>query len=144
MMKTSLRAAFAVAATMTACVVVAQSTDVYKWTDASGTVHYTDQPPPGRDATRMTVKGGTEAPVPGPPSAAAAAADASKLSAAEAATKVRNCESARANLATLSSGALLVDSTDPNESRRLRPDEVDAAKRSAEKDVGTYCGTGVK
>ncbi len=57
MMKTSLRAAFAVAATMTACVVVAQSTDVYKWTDASGTVHYTDQPPPGRDATRMTVKG---------------------------------------------------------------------------------------
>lgn len=143
-MKTSLRTAMALAATLTASLAFAQSTNVYKWTDASGIVHYTDQPPPGRGATRMTVKGGTEAVAPASASSAAVAADASKLGAAETAAKARNCETARANLATLSSGALLVDSTDPNESRRLRPDEVDAAKRSAQAEVTTYCPVGAK
>lgn len=119
----------------------AQSVSVYKWTDATGTVHYTDQPPQGRTATRMTVKGGTEAvataAVPPP-------ADEAKLHQAESAANNRNCDAARANLATLSSGAMLVDSTDPTVSRRLRPDEIEAARRTAQADVDTYCDAGKK
>ncbi|MGE7138324.1 DUF4124 domain-containing protein [Luteibacter sp. NPDC031894] len=120
----------------------AQSTSVYKWTDASGTVHYTDQPPQGRAATRVTLKGGAQAVAPAAP--APIATDMTKLDAAEAAATRRNCEAAKANLATLSSGAMLVDSTDPSASRRLRPDEIEAARRSAQAEVVTSCGAGAK
>ncbi|MGN6091475.1 MAG: DUF4124 domain-containing protein [Luteibacter jiangsuensis] len=140
-MKISLVPCLAVFFLATTGAAGAQSVNVYKWTDASGAVHYTDQPPQGRDATRMTVKGGTEAaaaPV------APQAANGAKLDAAEAAATTRNCESARANLATLSSGSMLVDSTDPTASRRLRPDEIEAARRTAQADVDTYCGAGKK
>ncbi|NID03940.1 DUF4124 domain-containing protein [Luteibacter jiangsuensis] len=140
-MKTSLVPCLAVFLLATMGAARGQSVSVYKWTDASGTVHYTDQPPQGRGATRMTVKGGTEAATaPVVPQAASEA----KLDAAETAATTRNCESARANLATLSSGSMLVDSTDPTASRRLRPDEIEAARRTAQADVDTYCGGGKK
>ncbi|WP_413625840.1 DUF4124 domain-containing protein [Luteibacter sp. Lutesp34] len=139
MMKTSLVPCLAVFLLATTGAAGAQSVNVYKWTDASGTVHYTDQPPQGRNATRMTVKGGTEAAA--APVAPQAGSEA-RLDAAEAATNTRNCESARANLATLSSGAMLVDSTDPTASRRLRPDEIESARRTAQADVNAYCGAG--
>lgn len=124
----------------------AQSTSVYKWTDASGTVHYTDQPPQDRVATRVKLRGGTGAPTPAgsPASGGVRTSDPTKLDAADAAANRRNCETARANLGTLSSGAMLVDSTDPTASRRLRPDEVEEARRSAESEVKTYCGAGTK
>lgn len=140
-MKISLVPCLAVFFLATTGAAGAQSVSVYKWTDASGTVHYTDQPPQGRNATRMTVKGGTEAAA--APVAPQAGSEA-RLDAAEAATNTRNCESARANLATLSSGAMLVDSTDPTASRRLRPDEIESARRTAQADVDTYCGAGKK
>jgi hypothetical protein len=130
---------------------VASAQNVYKWTDAQGTTHYTDQPPPkGSQVSLVKLRGGAEAsqpaasPAPPPASGDATAAAPSPLAAAEAATRARNCERAKENLTTLASGAMLVDSTDPTTAKRLQPYQVEDAKRAAQGEVSTYCGAGAK
>ena len=45
----------------------AVAAQVYKWTDAHGTVHYSETPPPqGTPFKRITTSGVTEAPAPAP------------------------------------------------------------------------------
>ena len=36
----------------------AQAERVYKWVDENGTVHYSQQPPPGHESTEMEVRDG--------------------------------------------------------------------------------------
>lgn len=119
---------------------------VYKWTDAQGSVHYTDQPPPvGRPASTIKLKDSVAAPAASsagvsPASNTNAAAPASAaLAEAEAAARKRNCQSARANLATLSGRALLVDGNDPATAKRLDASQREAAKQAAQNDIANYC-----
>jgi hypothetical protein len=103
--------------------------DLYKWTDAEGKVHYSDQPPPPNVKQPITVKPrspATPTAVPaaeGTPAAgpktyveqdaefnrrrveAAEREAAEKKAAMEAAEKKKNCEAAKTRLAGLQSGA---------------------------------------
>jgi hypothetical protein len=123
---------------------------VYKWTDAQGTTHYTDQPPPaGSRASTVKLSGGAGpatqvAPIEAVRSGGGSTGASSPLAAAEAATRARNCERAKENLVTLASGAMLVDSTDPETAKRLQPFQVEEAKRKAQGEVSTYCQADAK
>ncbi|MDR6936459.1 DUF4124 domain-containing protein [Luteibacter sp. 3190] len=129
-----------------ACAASAQN--AYKWTDAQGVTHYSDQPPPaGRAANTIRLQGSSEPRTDGSPSAVATSpskAQAQALDEADAAARARNCERARQNLTTLASGAMLVDSTDPATAKRLQDFEVEDAKRRAQGEVSTYCGTAAR
>lgn len=135
---------FAVALLVVCAATPAQS--VYKWTDAQGSVHYTDQPPPpGRTASTIKIKADAAAATPAPPAATAAKAGepaSGGLAQAEAAARKRNCERAKANLATLSSGALLVDGSDPATAKRLDAGQRESETRTAQADVSNYCDGG--
>jgi hypothetical protein len=118
----------------------------YRWKDASGATHYSDTPPPGGKANRVTVDERT----PATPSATAAlpagasstglGSNTAALDRAEAAAVERNCSKAKGNLATLQGSAMIVDGADLTKARRMSPDELTAARASAEADVRTYCG----
>jgi hypothetical protein len=103
--------------------------DLYKWTDAEGTVHYSDQPPPPNVKQPITVKPRSPATPTAAPAAegtpaaapktyveqdaefnrrrveAAEREAAEKKAAMEAAEKMKNCEAAKTRLAGLQSGA---------------------------------------
>jgi len=134
----------------------AQSGTFYRWKDASGVTHYGDAPPPGGKATPVKVKGSmtssssvpAQSSSPAPPTspaslaAQAAAATPSGMAAAEQAARSRNCDSARANLKTLSGNALLVDSSDPTSAKRMTAEQVESAQRIANIDVAQNCPKG--
>jgi hypothetical protein len=126
--------------------VAAPAQSVYKWTDAQGSVHYTDQPPPaGRTASTIKIKADAAAATPAPTTATAVKAGepaSGALAQAEAAARKRNCERAKANLATLSSGALLVDGSDPANAKRLDAGQRESETRTAQTDVSNYCDGG--
>lgn len=130
-----------------ACAVSAQSTTVYKWTDGAGTVHYTDQPPPNERSSQLQLHAKSGMPSDSGPAATGPAKQTSadtKLAVAEAATRVRNCENARANTATLAGNAMLVDGSDPATARKMDQDELEAARKNAQRDVASWCDGGAK
>lgn len=113
---------------LTAAPVVAE---LYKWTDAEGKVHFSDQPPPPevkapvtvkprRPAVAPTTSAQDAAPAAGAPSSyveqeaefrkrrveAAEKAEAEKKAAEAAAEKQRNCMRAKAQLASLQAGRI--------------------------------------
>jgi hypothetical protein len=98
------RLPFALVLLLLAPAVAAQ---VYKWTDAHGTVHYSETPPPqGTSFKRITTTGAEQ---PGPAASAAGAAPAAAAPAATGSATVPNtpenrakfCSSLKANLALL-------------------------------------------
>ncbi|WP_062534641.1 DUF4124 domain-containing protein [Mizugakiibacter sediminis] len=110
---------------------------VYKWTDAKGTVHYSDSPPPqGARYSRVRVEGaGVEAPEPpaaGPaqPAAGGGAASAAASTAHVADTpdnRAKLCADLRKNIALLESDQPLAMGADGSKQQSL-----DAARRSQE------------
>jgi hypothetical protein len=134
----------------------AQSGTYYRWKDAGGVTHYGDAPPAGGKATAVKVKGsmtssgGASAQPARPASSApsgslaaqAAATAPTGMAAAEQAARARNCDSARANVKTLSGNALLVDSSDPTSARRMTPEQIETAQRVANIDVAENCPKG--
>jgi hypothetical protein len=138
-------AALALLTLALASVASAQSTNVYKWTDSSGVVHYTDQPPPHENASQLRLHAKTATPsseaVAKP---VAAAGSEKKLAAAEGAARTRNCENARANAATVSGSAMVVEGNDPTTARRMDQDELDSARKNAQRDIASWCDGGGK
>lgn len=129
----------------------ASAQNAYKWTDAQGVTHYSDQPPPaGKAANTIRLQGSSEPRVaaagstPAPASPAQAAGAQTALAEADAAARAANCAKAKENLTTLASGAILVDSTDPDSAKRLQDFEVENAKRKAQGEVSTYCAPAAK
>jgi hypothetical protein len=115
----------------------------YRWKDANGATHYSDTPPPSGKAQGVTVhQRQPQAPAPAPTPATAGSHAA--LGAAETAAMARNCANARQNLGVLDGKAMLVDSTDPQNSRRLSAEQVADARKRAQQDVDTFCGKGAK
>lgn len=81
-----------------------EASDVYKWTDANGVVHYADAPPEGQKYERVNVSSGaTTTSAPEEPAAAAPATPETTEEAIARNTSVRaeNCKLARNNLAIL-------------------------------------------
>jgi hypothetical protein len=109
------RLPFAVALLLVAPLACAQ---VFKWTDAHGTVHYSQTPPPtGTRYSRVTVSGSVEpvAPAPNTEGGTAPAPDAAPPASATVADTPANraklCASLKSNLATLQgSGPVVMQS----------------------------------
>lgn len=108
--------------------------DVYRWTDAQGTVHYSDQPHPGAEA--VTVDPGAAA---GSPNG-----DTANPSRTERAAEIRTkqCQKARKRLASLQEAATVTTTGEDGEKRELSADERVQAIARAEKDVAGLCNDG--
>lgn len=143
----------------TGFVALPASAQTYKWTDAEGKIHYSDQPPPANAKEQATIKprkpGAASAPTDtGAPAAKAKTyveqeADfkrrqvetaereaAEKKKAAEAAEKKQNCEQARSQLATLQAGGRMGRINAQGEREYLSDgqiaQEIERAKKSVE------------
>ncbi|MGH8158642.1 MAG: DUF4124 domain-containing protein [Rhodanobacter sp.] len=103
------RSLIAVALLLLAPLAVAQ---VYKWTDASGTVHYSqDAPPQGTKYARVTTTGTVDpiaAPAPTPANSEASATPATTPVADTPENRSKFCVSLKSNLAALQGSAPVV------------------------------------
>ena len=154
------KAAFALAMfSMIASGAVAQN--LYKWTDSSGKVYYSDQPPPpdARDAKALkrdaSPRGGGEE------DEGSAAPDSSyaekekefqrrRAEKAEQETKAnqaaqadaerkRNCEAAKSNLQSVSAGGRITRRNSAGELEYLGDDDIAAERERAQEVVNQWC-----
>ena len=152
--------------TMLACgclLVVPALGETYKWTDAEGKVHYSDQPPPPNVKQPIKVKpraptaptavpeaAGT--PVAAPKSVAEQDAEfnrrrveaaereaAEKKAANEAAEKKKNCEQARIQLAGLQNGGRMTSFDEKGERTYLSDADVAQEIVRAQKAADSWC-----
>lgn len=117
---------------------LAAAADVYRWTDAQGTVHYSDQPHPGASAVTVD-PGAAAAPSGGGRNAGEADAAPSKAERADA-IRVEQCEKANERLAKLQNAATVTTTGPDGEKRELSADERVQAIARAESDVAGLCG----
>jgi Domain of unknown function (DUF4124) len=119
------------------------SAQVYKWTDAHGTVHYSETPPPqGTPFKRITPTGGEQTPPP-PPAQREDTTETREPGAAPMADTPENraklCESLKANLDLLKGKGAVVMEKDG------KPVALDDTQRTqqiddAQKQYQQYCG----
>jgi hypothetical protein len=137
--------------------------ELYKWTDAEGKVHYSDQPPPPNIKKPVTVKPRSPAAPAAAPEAAGAAADtpksyveqdaefnrrrveaaereaAAKKAATEAAEKKKNCEQAKVQLARMQSGARITRYNEKGEIVYLGDAEIAQETARAKQVADSWC-----
>lgn len=122
---------------------------VYRWKDADGVTHYSDEPPADGSAEEMEID--VPPPVAAPPapetsdeqetenepSAAAAEAEAQARLAAE---RQQACEGAQRNLATLQANPeVTMDTNGDGEAEILTPEQRDAQIAANREAIQTYC-----
>ena len=139
--------------------------ETYKWTDAEGKVHYSDQPPPANAKEQGTVKSikpSTPAAASAPTEKGAPAAKtptyveqeadfkkrqveaaereaAEKKKAAEVAEKRRNCEQARASLKNLQLGGRIASANAQGERDYLSDAQLAQEMERTKKSVDDWC-----
>ena len=137
--------------------------DMYKWTDAEGKVHYSDQPPPPNvkqqpSKVKPRIPAATAAPeAAGAPAAApkttaeqdaefnrrrmeaAEREAAEKKAASEAAEKKKNCEQAKAQVAGMRSGTRISRYDDKGERTYLSDAEIAQEIARAQKAADSWC-----
>lgn len=127
---------------------VAQAGDYYKWTDAQGTVHYSQTPPPDRASKSVYVNDGAPTPMPPgmngtpatPEQKAKAQANKTALQNANTQTVTANCATAQQNIGTLQGRRPIVDAGgDPADAHALDPHAREQALADAKKQAATYC-----
>jgi hypothetical protein len=150
------------------CIVSVQAgAETYKWTDAEGKIHYTDQPPPANAKELGTLNGRkpsapatTASPPAGDKGATAAKAKtpaeqeadfrkrqveaaereaAEKKKAAEAAERKQNCETSRAQLKNLQSGGRITRANAQGERDYLNDAQIAQEIERAKKAVDSWC-----
>lgn len=119
-------------------------TQAYKWTDAHGTVHYSETPPPeGVSYKRLSTSGGVAAnPAPAQPSQPPQAAPAPASTAPLADTpenRSKLCSSLQANLALLKGGSAVVMEAQ-GKSSALDDTQRRQQTALAEQQYRQYCG----
>lgn len=152
---------------MAACLIMAATptaAEIYKWTDADGKVHFSDQPPPPGVKAPVTVKprrsttaadgAATDAaPATGGPRTyveqeadfrrrqveAAEKAKAEKQAADEVAENQRICEQARARVASLQTGGRITRTNAAGEQVFLTDAEISQALEGARRDADSAC-----
>lgn len=113
--------------------------EAYKWTDANGTVHYTQQPPPKGVATahmKISQSGATSSSV-DPVGAKAGAAN--ELKEANVRQSKHMCEVARSNLEMLKGGGMITSGDDITSAKQLDADQRQQAVATAQADIDRYC-----
>ena len=145
--------------------VVAQT---YKWKDANGKIHYSDQPPPANAKEETTVKprkpaaAPTAAPAPAGKGAgatktktktyveqeadfkkrqveAAKREDEEKKKVADAAEKKQNCDRARAQLSSLQAGGRVTQTNVKGEREYMSDAQIAQAMEAGKKSVDSWC-----
>jgi hypothetical protein len=122
---------------------------VYKWTDAHGTVHYSETPPPtGTKYSQVSVNTGTSAPAAETPSAAATNNDASSNNAqgnAQPSTmedtpenRAKLCTSLKANISTLQGSGPVVMSNG-GQQQLLNADQRKQQLDASQSQYSQYC-----
>jgi hypothetical protein len=123
------------------------SQNYYKWTDAKGVTHYSEQPPSIK-AQQIKLRT-SESPLPvsaatiTSPEALAVSLDAAKRD-----FKKQACATAHSNLQLLSSQAMVLDTgsvtkpADVSSARKLSLEQRDAAKVDAQKQIDEFCNRG--
>jgi len=130
---------------LASCVLLASTCmaqQVYKWTDASGTVHYSEQPPAsGVKNERMTLSGATEgtASAEAAQAEADAAADPEALQKANDAQEAHMCSVARDNLKLLDSDARIASGGDITTATQVIGEEREKARGEARSQIERYC-----
>lgn len=125
----------------------AHAGDYYKWTDAAGTVHYSQTPPPDQASKSVYINDGTPtAPLPGmnaapqtPEQKAKAQSQQAALQQANAQTISANCKAAQQNITNLHSKRMVVMGSDPANAHALDSQQREQALADAQKQVATYC-----
>lgn len=112
--------------------------DYYKWVDANGTVHYTQQPPQGQPSQRISVDSGSGITL--PPEATRSADDGRSLQEADARYKQQACAAARENLRLLESGRRMIVSGGVDEGTKLTADQRAKALADARAQIAETCG----
>lgn len=111
--------------------------DVYKWTDASGTVHYGQQPPP-QGAAKVTLRGGV-ATTQAPPATPASTNDPHALEQANAAQRKHFCDTAKRNLDLVNSKAMIVGAGGIESAKQLSDEDRAKARTEAQAQMAEYC-----
>lgn len=134
------------------CIPLAAAAEIYKWTDGSGQIHYSDQPPPDQ---AQVIKA---APVPSPEAGAAQRAlaekdlafkkrqeDAAKAKekadadAQAARIKQEDCERARRNLATMDQSGPIYTGGAYGQRNYITDQQRADARADAEKFIAENC-----
>lgn len=118
---------------------IADAGDYYKWTDAHGTVHYSQTPP--RESAAQTVRVDETTPVVplAAPSEKKGAVVESALAKANARAVAANCATARHNVAVLESGKMVASAENNPDVRAIAPAQRRQALTDARAQVATYC-----
>lgn len=113
--------------------------EAYKWKDANGTVHYSQQPPPQGVANahmKLSQSGAASAPTdPAQPRADAG----SELQDANVRQRKHMCEVAKGNLKMLDGGGMITSGEDIASAKQLDPDQRQQAVATAQADIDRYC-----
>jgi len=137
------------------------SAETYKWTDAEGKVHYSDQPPPANAKRESTINPRKPSKPPAAEKGATAAKPktymeqeaafkkrqvetaereaAEKKKADEEATRKRNCEQAQAELKMLQAGGRLTRAGSQGEREYLSDAQVAQETERTKKTVESWC-----
>jgi hypothetical protein len=127
---------------------LAQAGDYYKWTDAQGTVHYSQTPPPDRASKSVYVSDGAPVmPLAGtggtpatPEQKAKAQANQAAVQKANTQAVAGNCATAQQNISTLQGRRPVVKGDgDPAQAHALDPQAREQALADAQKQAATYC-----
>jgi hypothetical protein len=137
--------------------------ELYKWTDAQGEVHYSDQPPPPDVKQPLTVKPRSPAAPTAAPEAAGTPAAApksvaeqnaefnrrrveaaereaaEKKAAQEAAEKKKNCDQAKAQLARIQSGGRITRYNENGETVYLNDAEIEQENARVQQVADSWC-----
>lgn len=123
----------------------AQDGTYYKWTDASGTVHFSASPPPDHKAKALVLEGqeGSQA-ASAPPPPAAPAEPSAELEKAQAAYRQHSCEAARNDLKLLGQNRMVVSGGSPDAATKLDAEQRGQAQQRARQRISQFCGVGSK
>lgn len=124
--------------------VLCAQTTYYKWTDASGTVHFSDTPPASHQAQSVKVSDGSSAQGKLVPPPQNSAQDKEALAKAQAAYREQSCTAARNDLRVLSQGRMVVSGDNPDAATKLSVEQREQSKLRAQQRVTQFCGQGSK
>ena len=117
--------------------------EAYRWTDANGVVHFSQLPPPGKQATAVNDQpietlSGAAAPPPAAAAGAPAPAD-TRPAAAPAKASPQACREAQKNLAVLQSGRRIKEVLPNGATHWLTPAERDSRLKQTRDFIQQHC-----
>jgi hypothetical protein len=141
-----IRIAVVLSLLLAACA-VAQAGDYYKWTDAQGTVHYSQTPPPDHASKSVYVNDDARtAPLPGMnptpqtrEQKVRARSERAAMQQANTETVSTNCKTARQDIRNLEGRRMVVKGGDPADAHALDPQQREQALADAQKQAALYC-----